>query len=85
MSGVLPANLSAISTCVVYVDGLGEPRTCDLLDLAAALAGGARLGVRAGGGALTVAGPADDFVGSTACPTTFHCLVRMSLPLQRPR
>lgn len=34
MSGVLPANLSAVSTCVVYVDGLGEPRTCDLLDLA---------------------------------------------------
>ena len=41
MSGVLPANLSAVSTCVVYVDSLGEPRTCDLLDLAglAGLAG----------------------------------------------
>lgn len=35
MSGVLPGNLSAVSTCVVYVDGLGEPRTCDLLDLPA--------------------------------------------------
>lgn len=34
MTGVLPGNLSAVSTCVVYVDGLGEPRTCDLLDLA---------------------------------------------------
>src|SRR4051812_7688769 len=34
MSGVLPANLSAVSTCVVYVDGLGQPRTCDRLDLA---------------------------------------------------
>lgn len=34
MSGVLPANLSTISTCVVCVAGLGELRTCDLLDLA---------------------------------------------------
>lgn len=34
MSGVVPANLSAISTCVVCVARLGEPRTCDLLDLA---------------------------------------------------